>query len=53
MNNEMPDFLEQIIFGKKGYPFSDSDIISAYIDGKISKEEYIRRMNNARGNKSN
>ena len=49
MNNEIPDFLNQIIFGNKGYPFSDSDIISAYIDGKITKEEYLRRMDERRG----
>lgn len=49
-NNEMPDILNQILFGNKGYPFSESDIISSYIDGKISKEEYIRRMNEYRKN---
>lgn len=49
MNNEIPDFLNEIIFGNKGYPFSESDIISSYIDGKITKEEYIRRMNERRG----
>ena len=49
MNNEIPDFLEQIIFSKKGYPFSESDIISSYIDGKINKEEYLERMKNVRG----
>ena len=48
-NNEMPDILNQILFGNKGYPFSESDIISMYIDGKISKEEYIRRLDNVRG----
>ena len=47
-NNEMPNILNQILFGNKGYPFSESDIISSYIDGKISKEEYIERMNNVR-----
>lgn len=30
---------------------SESDIISSYIDGKITKEEYIRRMNEQRGNR--
>ena len=49
MTNEIPNFFEQILSGKNGYPFSESDIISSYIDGTISKEEYIRRMNNARG----
>lgn len=48
MTEEIPDILQQILFGEKGYPFSDSDIISAYIDGKITKEEYIRRMNEHR-----
>jgi hypothetical protein len=48
-NESIPDFLKDIIFGNKGYPFSESDIISSYIDGKISKEEYIRRMNEFRG----
>jgi len=47
MTNEMPDFLNDLINGKFGY--SESDIISMYIDGKISKEEYIRRMNEYRG----
>ena len=49
MSNEIPDFFEQILSGKNGYPFSESDIISSYIDGTISKEEYIRRMNEHRG----
>ena len=49
MSNEIPDFLNQLLFGDKGYPFSESDIISSYIDGTISKEEYIRRMNEHRG----
>lgn len=48
MTEEIPDILQQMIFGQKGYPFSDSDIISSYIDGKITKEEYIRRMNERR-----
>lgn len=51
-SNEMPDFLNQLLFGNKGYPFSESDIISSYIDGTISKEEYIRRMNEFRGKSS-
>ena len=32
----------------KTYGYSESDIISMYIDGRISKEEYIRRMNEVR-----
>ena len=49
MSNEIPDFFEQILSGKNGYPFSESDIISSYIDGKISKEEYLERMRKVRG----
>ena len=47
MNNEMPDFFSQL-FGQK-FGYSESDIISMYIDGRISKEEYIRRMDEYRG----
>ena len=46
MNNEMPDFFSEL-FGKQ-FGYSESDIISMYIDGKISKEEYIERMNSLR-----
>jgi hypothetical protein len=49
MNNEIPDLFSELFKQKFGY--SESDIISMYIDGRISKEEYIERMNNARGNK--
>jgi hypothetical protein len=35
----------------KTYGYSESDIISMYIDGKISKDEYVRRMDDVRGNK--
>ena len=52
MSNEIPDFLNELLFGNKEYPFSESDIISSYIDGKLSKEEYIRRMNEFRGKQS-
>ena len=51
MNKEegMDDFLNQL-FGKKAFQtHSESDIISMYIDGKITKEEYIRRMHDVRG----
>ena len=48
MNNEsIPDFFSEL-FGQK-FGYSESDIISMYIDGRISKEEYIERMNNVRG----
>jgi hypothetical protein len=56
MNNEndMSDFMRSL-FGNyinaQEYGYSESDIISMYIDGRISKEEFIERMNNARGNK--
>jgi hypothetical protein len=46
MSNEMPDFLSEL-FGKQ-FGYSESDVISMYIDGKISKEEYIERMNSLR-----
>ena len=50
MCSSFPDFLNDLITkGKPCYPQSDSDIISDYIDGKITKEEYIRRMNEFRG----
>ena len=32
----------------KTYGYAESDIISMYIDGRISKEEYIRRMDDVR-----
>ena len=35
----------------KTYGYSESDIISMYIDGKINKDEYLERMNNVRRNK--
>ena len=35
----------------KTYGYSESDIISMYIDGRISKDEYTERMNYVRGNK--
>ena len=50
MNNEnsIPDFFSEL-FGSNPPIFSESDIISMYINGRISKEEYIRRMDNVRG----
>lgn len=50
MSNEIPDIFNQLFSGFKTY--SESDVISDYIDGKISKEEYIRRMDNARNKQS-
>jgi hypothetical protein len=47
MNNEIPDLFSELFKQKFGY--SESDIISMYIDGRISKEEYLRRMDNVRG----
>lgn len=46
-NESIPDFFSEL-FGQK-FGYSESDIISMYIDGRISKEEYIRRMNDVRG----
>lgn len=47
MNNEsIPDFFSEL-FGQK-FGYSESDIISMYIDGRISKDEYVRRMNEYR-----
>lgn len=47
MNNEVNiDWFNNFL---KTHGHSESDIISMYIDGKISKEEYIERMNNVRG----
>ena len=37
----------------KTYGYSESDIISMYIDGRIDKNEMIRRLDNVRKNKSN
>ena len=52
MNNEsIPDFFSEL-FGQK-FGYSESDIISMYIDGKITKDEFIRRIDNVRRNKSN
>ena len=45
-NESIPDFFSEL-FGQK-FGYSESDIISMYIDGRISKEEYIRRMNSVR-----
>ena len=50
MNNEgIPDFFSEL-FGKQ-FGYSESDIISMYIDGRISKDEMIRRLDNVRRNK--
>jgi len=46
-NESIPDFFSEL-FGQK-FGYSESDIISSYIDGRISKEEYLRRMDNVRG----
>ena len=52
MNNEsIPDFFSEL-FGQK-FGYSESDIISMYIDGRIDKYEMIRRLDNVRRNKSN
>jgi hypothetical protein len=54
MNNEsIDDIFAQFagsIFGQK-FGYSEKDIISMYVNGRISKEEYIRRMNDVRRNK--
>lgn len=54
--NDIPDIFSTF-FGNyrnaQEYGFSESDIISMYIDGRISKEEYIRRMNASRLRSSN
>ena len=48
MNNEsIPDFFSEL-FGQK-FGYSESDIISMYIDGRIDKNEMIRRLDNVRG----
>ena len=46
-NESIPDFFSEL-FGQK-FGYSESDIISMYIDGRISKEEMIRRLDNVRG----
>lgn len=45
-NESIPDFFGQLFGNNFGY--SEKDIISMYIDGRISKEEYIRRINEYR-----
>lgn len=45
-NESIPDFFSEL-FGQR-FGYSESDIISMYIDGKISKEEMIRRLDNVR-----
>ena len=45
-NESIPDFFSEL-FGKQ-FGYSESDIISMYIDGRISKKEFIRRMNSLR-----
>ena len=50
---DMNDFINQI-FGHQAFQtHSESDIISMYIDGRITKEEYIRRMNESKGRYNN
>ena len=49
MSNEIPDFFSEL-FGQK-FGYSESDIISMYIDGRIDKDEMIRRLDNVRRNK--
>lgn len=44
--NDIPDIFSTLFAQQWGY--SESDIISMYIDGKISKKEYIERMNSYR-----
>lgn len=46
-NNENIYDMFNSLFGRAP-AFSESDIISMYIDGRIDKEEYIRRMNEYR-----
>ena len=48
-NESIPDFFSEL-FGQK-FGYSESDIISMYIDGKIDKDEMIRRLDNVRRNK--
>lgn len=48
-NESIPDFFSEL-FGQK-FGYSESDIISMYIDGRIDKDEMIRRLDNVRGNK--
>ena len=46
--NDMNNFFNTLFPGFNTPVYSESDIISMYIDGKISKEEFIERMDNAR-----
>lgn len=46
-NESIPDFFSEL-FGQK-FGYSESDIISMYIDGRIDKDEMIRRLSNIRG----
>ena len=48
-NESIPDFFSDL-FGQK-FGYSESDIISMYIDGRIDKDEMIRRLDNVRRNK--
>ena len=48
-NESIPDFFSEL-FGQK-FGYSESDIISMYIDGRINKDEMIRRLDNVRRNK--
>lgn len=45
-NESIPDFFSEL-FGQK-FGYSESDIISMYIDGRIDKDEMIRRLDNVR-----
>lgn len=51
MNNENDafDFFNSL-FGHV-YQQSETDIIADYVNGKIDKDEFIRRLDNARRNK--
>lgn len=48
-NESIPDFFSQLFGNNFGY--SEKDIISMYVDGRISKDEYLKRMKEIRGDK--
>lgn len=46
MNEDIPPIFNEIFNNE--FIYSESDIISMYIDGRIDKDEMIRRMNEYR-----
>lgn len=44
------DFINELSKFKKGFGFRESKdyVLKLYVDGRITRDEFIRRMNNAK-----